>query len=408
MAYRYAFFILARMSRYYSYLNSAAQVLQQYGGNEPLASFLKKFFAASRKYGSRDRKHIAHLCYCFFRLGKSGYGIPVSDRILISLFLCTFERSEILGELRPAWNEKTDLSVNDKISLVAAEYSLLTPFSVSKVFPWEEELSAIIDHKALCESFFRQPDLFLRLRPGKEETVKKKLTTAGLEFRSISSHCLAMPNTSKVDAAIDVNIEAVVQDMNSQRVGELMYPLASGMRVWDCCAASGGKSLMAFDLFPGIKLTVSDIRQSIITNLKKRFAEAGINEYEQLVIDLSNDKVRNDRLNRGFSMVIADVPCSGSGTWGRTPEQLYYFEEQKITAYAALQKKIVSNVIPFILENGYLLYITCSVFRKENEEVAGYIEDHLSLSLVTQQIYQGYDKKADTLFAALFVKKTTV
>jgi 16S rRNA (cytosine967-C5)-methyltransferase len=48
------------------------------------------------------------------------------------------------------------------------------------------------------------------------------------------------------------------------------------------------------------------------------------------------------------------------------------------------------------------LYITCSVFKKENEEVVEYLKQNTSLQLKAMQYYKGYDKKADTLFAALF------
>jgi 16S rRNA (cytosine967-C5)-methyltransferase len=110
-----------------------------------------------------------------------------------------------------------------------------------------------------------------------------------------------------------------------------------------------------------------------------------------------------------FDLVIADVPCSGSGTWGRTPEQLYYFEADKIEEYAALQMKILPNLVPHIAPGGYLLYITCSVFRKENEANVNFIlrqaidnAGQPTLRLVSSELLKGYDKKADTMFAALF------
>ena len=78
-------------------------------------------------------------------------------------------------------------------------------------------------------------------------------------------------------------------------------------------------------------------------------------------------------------MIIADVPCTGSGTWGRTPEQLYYFEDRKIEEYASLQKQIVTNVISHLAPGGYFLYITCSVFKKENEEAIDFIKDKFQL-----------------------------
>jgi 16S rRNA (cytosine967-C5)-methyltransferase len=188
-------------------------------------------------------------------------------------------------------------------------------------------------------------------------------------------------------------------------VGELMEPVKKEgwIQVWDACAASGGKSIMAKDRLGKINLTVSDIRESILYNLKKRFAEAGISNFQTVVADLS----ANDPLPPGdlFGLVIADVPCTGSGTWGRTPEQLYYFEEKKVNEYSHLQQKIVSNLLPHVKPGGYLLYITCSVFEKENEQQVELIAADKSMKLLRKECLIGYDKKADTMFAALFQRQ---
>ncbi|MCA6456148.1 MAG: RsmB/NOP family class I SAM-dependent RNA methyltransferase, partial [Chitinophagaceae bacterium] len=106
-----------------------------------------------------------------------------------------------------------------------------------------------------------------------------------------------------------------------------------------------------------------------------------------------------------FHMVLCDAPCSGSGTWGRTPEQLSFFTEQKITAYADLQRKILSNVLPQVAKGGYLLYITCSVFRQENEEQVQFILQQDGFELVKMELLKGYDVKADSMFAALVRKE---
>ena len=83
------------MSRYHSYLNSAKEILSAYKGEQPFGFFLKDFFARYKKYGSKDRKQISHLCYCYFRLGKAAMGLPVEERILMGLFLCSNESNEI-------------------------------------------------------------------------------------------------------------------------------------------------------------------------------------------------------------------------------------------------------------------------------------------------------------------------
>jgi 16S rRNA (cytosine967-C5)-methyltransferase len=250
------------------------------------------------------------------------------------------------------------------------------------------------------------------LRPGKEKIVIQKFKQAGIDFKMITDTCLALPNASKIEEIVELDKEVVIQDYNSQRTGEFikseilnLTPVAIGtdLSVWDCCAGSGGKSIMTFDIDPKIKLTVSDTRESILANLKKRFSNAGIKDYKSLIVDLSKNK--SEIKNLKSEIIIADVPCSGSGTWSRTPEQLYFFQERKTEDYSNLQKKIVSNAIAQLQPGGSFVYITCSVFKKENEEVAMYIKENFHLRLKHKEVLKGHDKKADSMFVALFEKE---
>ena len=385
----------------------------------PFGIFIKQYFSAHKKYGSKDRRNITHLCYCGFRTGKALQHLSIEEQIQTGLFLCSGEPNELLQYLKPDWNEMAHLSLHEKFSI------LNIPSSILSVFPWKDELSEGIDHEQFCASFFTQPNLFLRIRPGKEQIVQSKLQQAGIHFSKISKSGLALPNASKVDTVIEIDKEAVIQDYSSQRIGEFIemaralgpsvpaFAKASGhvqtagklLRVWDACAASGGKSILAYDLLSPIDLTVSDVRESIIVNLKKRFEAAGIQRYHQLIADLSATALNSQHLiaiGSPFDIIITDVPCSGSGTWGRTPEQLYYFDPKEISRYSALQKKIVTNVIPHIKPGGWLLYCTCSVFKKENEEMVQFLTTEHHLQLHKAELLKGYDQKADTLFAALF------
>ncbi len=392
------------MSRYHSYINSAKEIITSYKGNEPFASFAKKQFSANKKFGSKDRKQISHLCYCWFRLGKLFETVAMEERMLIALFLCSSEGNDILLNLKPEWNEKASLTVDAKLSVV--NY----PYDPEQGFPFTEALSNEIDTNAFALSHLIQPDLYLRMRPGQQEKLMSKLQAAGISFAQVNDTCIAVPNSTKVEEVIVLNKEAVVQDYSSQRVGEFLdsarnsFPNPSTpLRVWDCCAASGGKAMMVYDLMPNIELTVSDIRNSILTNLQARFEEAGIKKYNSFVADLSDASfVSHHSL---YDLIITDVPCSGSGTWGRTPEQLHFFNAKKIEEYASLQKKIVTNIIPYIKKDGFLLYITCSVFEKENEGVVHFIKENAEMKLIEMKLLKGYDVKADTMFAALFKKR---
>lgn len=387
--------------KFFAHLNTAVQVLARYKRQQPFGIFIKDFFKQDKKYGSRDRKSISHLCYCYFRLGKALPDMPAAERVVAGLFLCSAIPNEMLAQLKPEWNEKVELSIEEKCSMLNEQFSMLN------VFPWKEELSAGMDHAAFCRSFLVQPHLFLRTRPGKQAVVQQKLEAARIVYSLLGEGCIALPNASKVDEVILLNKEAVIQDYSSQRVGEFLQPVVlhaqAGIRVWDCCAASGGKSILAWDVLGKPDLTVSDVRESIIANLKKRFAEAGITKYKSFVADLS-DPHSLFAINHSPNLIIADVPCSGSGTWSRTPEQLYYFDTTAIQRYSSLQKKIVGRVWEKLEPGGHLLYITCSVFREENEDVVCFIQQQFPLQVVKMELLKGYDKQADTMFAALLRK----
>lgn len=387
--------------KFFAHLNTAVQVLARYKGQQPFGIFIKDFFKQDKKYGSRDRKSISHLCYCYFRLGKALPDMPVEDKIVTGLFLCSSGANEMLGQLKPEWNEAAALSVEEKCSMLN-----VLPIAIGttlNIFPWKERLSAGLDHAAFCNSFLVQPHLFLRIRPGKQVVVQQKLEAAGILYSWLGESCIVLPNASKVDEVIQLNKEAVIQDYSSQRVGAFLLPAQSGIAVWDCCAASGGKSILAWDVLGPLGLTVSDVRESIIANLKKRFAEAGINKYKSFVADLSDPRsslpgeIKPD-------LIIADVPCSGSGTWSRTPEQLYYFDTAAIQRYSSLQKKIVQRVWEKLNPGGHLLYITCSVFKEENEEVLNFMQQQFSPEIVKMELLKGYDQQADSMFAALMRK----
>lgn len=386
------------MSIAQSHLNSAVAIIEQYKGEEPFAAFLRKYFSQHKKYGSKDRKQVAHLCYCYFRLGKALMNMPNSQRIVAALFLCSNIPDPLLDALKPSWGEKVLLPVEEKLAIIEGKEI------INNIFPWNELLSAGIDHLQFCKSLLIQPDLFLRIRSGKTEQVQLKLQQADIIFSRPNATCIALDNRTKIDELIILDKEAVVQDYNSQKVGDFLslLPVQNKRRVWDCCAASGGKSIMAADLLGDILLTVSDIRESILINLKKRFTAAGIKNYKSFVADLSVAGLPES--DEKFDLVIADVPCSGSGTWSRTPEQLFYFKEEMIGQYARLQKQIMSNVFHHVSPGGYLLYITCSVFKAENEGMVSWLLERDQFNLVKMELLVGYSFRADTMFAALLQK----
>jgi 16S rRNA (cytosine967-C5)-methyltransferase len=384
--------------------NTAIKIISGYDGTVPFAAVLKDYFAANKKHGSKDRKAITSFCYSYFRLGKS---LPelfdAEKRMMIAILLSdnAEKYSALFNDDEKSIIEKP---IAERIKFIQHQHP---EFDALQIFPFQQELSNQIESNSFTISHLIQPDVFLRVRPNRMDIVQKGLKQSNIEFET-ENDCIRVSPLIKIDTAVQINRDAVVQDASSQQVGEFFDQMKfyDTVSVWDCCAASGGKSILAWDRIKmqnvkcKIELTVSDVRESIIANLKKRFTEAGIQNYHSFVGDLT--KQYNLSGMRTFDIVICDAPCSGSGTWGRTPEQLIFFHENKIEYYSTLQKNIATAAVKHVKKNAYFLYITCSVFEKENEEVVKHLQEKSNLELIEMKYFKGYDKKADTLFAALF------
>lgn len=382
------------------YVSSAGIICKEYDGSVPLAAFLKQYFAANKKFGSRDRKNVAHLCYCFYRLGHSASALSFEERIRLAVFLCENAPGAWAALFADQWLEQWAPSLSERIAFAQQQ---ITSFDPAQIFPWHAQLDKAYDANAFGCSHLVQPDLFLRIRPGQKKSVISKLEAAGILFDQGTEDCIALPNKTKLDELFVPDKEVVVQDKSSQQIGAFMRRVKDEVStVWDCCAASGGKSILMYDVQPRIKLTVSDIRESIIRNLQKRFVQAGIRPEKVLIADLS--RPLNHASLKSFDLIICDAPCTGSGTWGRTPEQLYFFKEEKINHYSNIQRSMVQQLVSHVNIGGYLLYSTCSVFTRENEAIVRSLPS--KMELVEMSAIQGYRAKADSMFAAL-LKRTS-
>ncbi len=325
-----------------SHQNIAQKLIAEYQGPTPLALYLKKYFAANKKHGSKDRKSISALCYDHFR-------------------------------------------------------------NLSAQFPLQEIISSAIDLPAFLQSHLQQPLLFIRIRPGKRELVEQALQNASIVYEILKENTFSLANTTSLQKVIHLNKDAVIQDLNSQALASLLklIPITEKpLVVWDACAASGGKSILIKDYIPNAQLHVSDIRENILFNCEKRLKEAGIQPASVQVVDITLPFA----IKKQFDFIFADLPCSGSGTWGRTPENLVGFTEKQLEIFTTLQSKMLYHLTPALKVGGYLLAATCSVYKNENEDQIQKLMATNKFKLIQQQYFIGYEKQADTLFGALLQK----
>lgn len=381
------------------HIRAFEQVLASYDGKLPLHRHLIVYFKQHKQMGSSDRRWASRYIYSYFRLGKALLDVPTIERLAVADFLCNNELSLITEHAFPAAAAQIAAPIENKLAIVKAQFP---SFQLKDVFPFNKQLSEGIDTHQFLLSLFTQPDLFIRVKETHLPTIKAKLENAGVMVKELSETTLALPNGTKLEQVIEDARLYQVQDFSSQKTGNYFEPKPYEYW-WDCCAASGGKSLLIHSLEPKVKLLVSDVRETSLGNLQERFQLAGIKDYQKKVIDLlqNNDQILH---HYEFDGVLLDAPCSGAGTWGRTPEMLYFFEEHKVSNYAKLQKAIAENVVKYLKPGKPLIYMTCSVFKEENEEVVAHLLENFPLKLESQELISGCRDKADSMFVARLVK----
>ena len=368
--------------------------IAEFPKDRPVTKYLPEYFRRNKQMGSRDRRNLSNAIYSYFRLGNCLEELKIDERLFVALFLTTQNTDDFLTYFRPDLAERINLPFPDKVEFLQKIYP---SFNFQALFPFHSHLSAGIAHDAFIAAQLVQPDLFIRTNKERAINLEHYLNESQISFEK-NGNCYRLPNATKLNNA-DYLYD--VQDQSSQYTANYFQPKPNE-QWWDCCAASGGKSLLLHELEPTVTILASDNRASILQNLEIRFQQAGIRNFRRREIDLLAEI--NAFEKESFDGVILDAPCSGSGTWARTPEMLTQFKEDKIAYFMNLQRTIAENAIQFLKVGQPLIYITCSVFKEENEEAIAYFLANLPVKLEKMELIKGYEQKADTMFVARLIK----
>lgn len=368
--------------------------IAEFPKDRPVTKYLPEYFRRNKQMGSRDRRNLSNAIYSYFRLGNCLEELKIDERLFVALFLTTQNTDDFLTYFRPDLAERINLPFPDKVEFLQKIYP---SFNFQALFPFHSHLSAGIAHDAFIAAQLVQPDLFIRTNKERAINLEHYLNESQISFEK-NGNCYRLPNATKLNNA-DYLYD--VQDQSSQYTANYFQPKPNE-QWWDCCAASGGKSLLLHELEPTVTILASDNRASILQNLEIRFQQAGIRNFRRREIDLLAEI--NAFEKESFDGIILDAPCSGSGTWARTPEMLTQFKEDKIAYFVNLQRTIAENAIQFLKVGQPLIYITCSVFKEENEEAIAYFLANLPVKLEKMELIKGYEQKADTMFVARLIK----
>jgi 16S rRNA (cytosine967-C5)-methyltransferase len=371
-----------------SYFQVAAHLFEQYALQMPLHLFLKAYFKNNKKYGSRDRKFIAELLYGAYRIGKGNEHLSIRQKMLIGSFLANRLPNIFFEKAEPTLAPQLHLTLKDKLLFLKTTFN----FQIDIPFALSKNVTA----DAFIQNMFSQPMVFIRIRKNKQ-AIEQTLAKHDIEFVQISDDCLSVSNAVKLDDMLN-HEDYVIQDWASQQVSNFLHP-QSKQNWWDACCASGGKSILLLDKNRHIDLTATDIRASMIKNYQQRLQTYGyISQYVTHTLDVSQEI--HHVVRKKMDGIICDVPCSGSGTWARSPEQFYFFNAEKLTDFVTTQKNIIRNTLQQLRPQGKLYYITCSVFAAENEDILQALQSELSFTIVSKNELNAWERKGDALFLA--------
>jgi 16S rRNA (cytosine967-C5)-methyltransferase len=404
-------------------MKQAVAALASYRYREDLNSWLKNYMKAFPSMGSRDRRELRALVYGAVRMARLFPEATVEQQIGMGQVFAAGPSSDFVqyARSRSGWDlPSLPVPGTDTLqSMTEPGYDTLQlcrhwaqeglSFRADDWFPAHNRISSSIDQNELLKGFLMPPRTWVRLRAGREKVVENEWC----EKAWLWGNSETTPNARWVESGRPLNsLNSFqsgffeVQDLASQRTIRFMNP-SSGESWWDACAGSGGKSLLLHDREPGVKLFATDERQSTLQQLHERFTRAGIRSYSRYCVDIDQrDPLEQaGSFPRQFDAVLADVPCSGSGTWSATPDWLSRFEQHRITEFAERQFRLVSNLLPYVREGGRLVYLSCSLYADENEQVV----DRLCSTFGWQCLDQGYEQASleggDVLFGAVLSRR---
>lgn len=227
---------------------------------------------------------------------------------------------------------------------------------------WETVLAEGNTHPPMC--------LRVNRRRTTLNAYMQRLNESGIAARAIGEAAVLLPHPLPVDRVPGFRDgEVSVQDAGAQRAAPCLE-LADGQRVLDACAAPGGKSAHILET-AAVSLTALDLDAERCARTAQNLDRLGLSAS----IRQADCTQPADWWNgEPFERILADVPCSASGVVRRHPDIKWLRRAQDVDVFAARQSAILAALWQVLSPGGKLLYVTCSVFPKENEDlVSGFV-----------------------------------
>jgi len=226
-------------------------------------------------------------------------------------------------------------------------------------------------------------DVRINTIKGSRGDARAALAAAGIDaaptpLSPVGLRLSGTPRLDDVAAYKDGLIE--VQDEGSQLVAQLTGA-APGMTVFDICAGAGGKALALASMMENAgRVIAADAAENRLKRMAPRRRRSGAAIIETRIAS-AEEWPEDER--ESADVVLADVPCSGSGAWRRHPEARWRLTAEALAGHGTEQRAILAAAARLVKPGGRLIYATCSVLPAENaEQVEWFLESRADFTLL--------------------------
>ena len=355
---------------------AAIGILDRIVVGQPAEAALIGWARASRFAGSGDRAAVRDLVFDTLRRRRSRAALGGGDG----------GRALMLGALREAGTDPAAIFTGDRHApspLDAAEAASGRPPTAAAALDLPDWIAARLstdlggDFPAIAAAMRDRAPVWLRVNIARTDTAAAQTALAaegiGTQPEPRCATALRVVSGERRVQASRAFAEGLVelQDLSPQIACEGLE-VAAGATVLDYCAGGGGKALAL--AARGARVTAWDAAPQRLRDLPARAARAGV----QIAVAPAAGPQGQ------FDLVLTDVPCSGSGTWRRTPDAKWRLTPEDLRTLEATQAEILARAARLVRPGGRLVYMTCSLLSAENEaQIARFLDDREDFRLVS-------------------------
>ena len=264
--------------------------------------------------------------------------------------------------------------------------------------------------EAMAKATLERPVEWLRvnLQKASAPVVAQKLGLTGTSI--LYDRYIQVSASAKLKAILESDSfakgEFSLQNPSAYEVIKLL-DLKPGLKVWDACAAPGGKAALMAEMDASLDILASDVSESRVLKMRDLVDRLGFTNVRVECVDVLASSQGGVAGGQHFDRILLDVPCSNMGVIARRPESVYRITPESIKELAELQYNILTAASTNLAPGGILVYATCSPDPEETTKVINrFVKEHPEFEKSGNPVFPGAaDSRFDGFFAQALRRK---